>query len=157
MKNKRYFSKHRCTHRATAMETVAMRIGTPQDNLRPWRWFSIHGCRRAGSWMGMRSKATLWILSLKQERERACSKGRSLSYSIDFCYLDLSMTTSQWETYYPHGILFWGLKSVQSVNTENENDLQPNRATLSWISQKLFVGWTMHFNVLLKMGRVQMK
>ena len=43
------FSKPRCTHRATAMETVAMRIGTPQDNLRPWRWFSIHGCRRAGS------------------------------------------------------------------------------------------------------------
>lgn len=31
------FSKPRCTHRATAMETVAMRIGTPQDNLRPWR------------------------------------------------------------------------------------------------------------------------
>ena len=32
--------------------------------------------------MGMWSKATLWILSLEQERERACSKGQSLSYSI---------------------------------------------------------------------------
>ena len=151
------FFKPRCTHRATAMETVAMRIGTPQDNLRPWRWFSIHGCRRAGSWMGMWSKATLRILSLKQERERACWKGQSLSCSIDFCCFDLSMTTSQWEIYYPQSNLFYGKGKNPSTEWKRLTAKQGYLFHEFPNLRKLFVGWTTHFNLVLKMGRLQMK
>ena len=118
---------------------------------------SIHSCRRAGSWMGMWSKATLRILSLKQERERACWKGQSLSCSIDFCCFDLSMTTSQWEIYYPQSNLFYGKGKNPSTEWKRLTAKQGYLFHEFPNLRKLFVGWTTHFNLVLKMGRLQMK
>ena len=107
--------------------------------------------------MGMWSKATLRILPLKQERERACCKGQSLSYSIEFCCFDLSMTTSQWEIYYPQSNLFYGKGKNPSTEWKRLTAKQGYLFHEFPNLRKLFVGWTTHFNLVLKMGRLQMK